>query len=110
MKSDISAQVRLPEDLIQALRAAVATADSGDPEVYLALERDKTVLMAGLRQGELYLLEASSLVSKLDFMAHARHIPIEKLSKSQRRSILLGYAVWVKEQAADAGLREPIIA
>jgi hypothetical protein len=100
----------LPEDLIQALQAAVATTDSGDPEIYLALEREETVLMAGLRQGELYLLEASALVSKVDFVAHARHIPIEKLSKSQRRSILMGYAVWVKEQAADAGLKEPILA
>lgn len=102
--------MRLPEDLVQALRHAVATAGSEEPEVYLAIEKESTVLMAGLRQGELYLLEASGLVTKTDFMLHSKHVPIEKLSKNQRRSILLGYAAWANEQAADAGLREPIIA
>ncbi len=102
--------MRLPEDLVQALRSAVATCECGDPEVYLAIERDKTVLMAGLRDGELYVLEASALVTKADFLIHARHVPISRLSSNQRVTIMLGYASWAMEQAADHGLREPIIA
>ena len=102
--------MRLPEDLIQALRNAVASFGKEDPEVYLALEREKTVLMAGLRHGELYVLESSALVSKADFLLHARHVPIAGLAGHQRRSIMLGYAMWAMEQAAEHGLKEPLIA
>jgi hypothetical protein len=102
--------VKLPEDLVQALRHAVASFGNNDPEVYLALERDKTVMMAGLRDGELYLLEASGLVSKADFIIHAKHIPLSTLTSNQRRTIMLGYAVWALEQAAEHGLKEPLIA
>lgn len=100
----------LPEDLVQALRNAVASFGTDDPEVYLALEREKTVLMAGLRQGELYLLEASSLVTKADFLIHAKHVPITVLAGHQRRAIMLGYAMWAMEQAAEHGLKEPLLA
>ena len=110
MKSEARETVRLPEDLVQALRNAVANTEASDPEVYLALERDKTIMMAGLRDGELYVLEASQLVTKTDFLIHARHIPMSKLASTQRVSIMLGYAAWAMEQAADHGLKEPIIA
>lgn len=109
MKTEQSQRVKLPERLLQALQKAVASAPE-EPEVYLALELEKTVMMAGLRQGELYLLEASGLVAKQDFLAHARHVPMDRLSPRQRRTLLMGYAVWATEQAADAGLKEPIIA
>lgn len=103
--------MRLPEDLVQALRSAIAATESREaPEVYLAMEMDKTVMMAGVREGELYLLESSKLVTKMDFLAHARHIPMSVLNGYQRVSIMLGYAAWANEQAADYGLREPIIA
>ena len=102
--------MRLPEDLVQALRHAVASYGKDDPEVYLALEKDKTVMMAGLRDGELYLLEASRLVSKADFLIHAKHIPITSLTTNQRRTIMIGYAIWATEQAAEHGLKEPLLA
>jgi hypothetical protein len=109
LKADQIERVRLPEGLLMALQKAIATA-SAEPEVYLALELEKTYMMAGLRQGELYLLEASGLIEKQDFIAHARHIPLSRLSQRQRRAILMGYAAWATEQAADAGLKEPILA
>jgi hypothetical protein len=109
LKTESRERVRLPEGLLLALQKAVATA-SEEPEVYLAMELDKTVMMAGLRQGELYLLEASALLGKADFLLHARHVPLSKLTQRQRRAILMGYAAWATEQAADAGLREPIMA
>lgn len=110
LKSESRDIVRLPEDLVQALRNAVASTEAKDPEVYLALEKDKTIMMAGLRDGELYVLEASALLTKADFLIHARHIPMSMLSGRQRISIMMGYAAWATEQAADHGLKEPIIA
>ena len=110
LPSSATELVRLPEDLVQALRNAVASFGKEDPEVYLALERDKTVLMAGLRDGELYVLEASALVTKSDFILHARRVPITGLAGHQRRAIMLGYAMWAMEQAAEHGLKEPLIA
>ena len=86
MKADQIERVRLPEGLLMALQKAIATA-SAEPEVYLALELEKTYMMAGLRQGELYLLEASGLIQKQDFIAHAKAKPCKVSS--------LGSAVFV---------------
>lgn len=87
----------------------MASADD-DPDVFLATEKNDTILMVGLIEGELYMHEAPKLMSKRDFVARAVHVPIERLASHQRRSIMLGYAAWANEQAAGHGLREPIIA
>jgi len=74
------------------------------------MEMDQTVMMAGVREGELYILESVDLVTKLDFLARARHIPMNNLVAQQRVALMLGYAAWAIEQAADYGLATPILA